>query len=98
MARHRRSALGLGQRHGPDIGDEDGGESKQDLLDVALLEGLHFDQTSLTGTVFHMLSAMPTHGFVGVTCIEDSAEAAEDLYQKVIGFLTEQARLYQPKA
>jgi hypothetical protein len=69
----------------------------QDLLDVALLEGLHFNQTSLTGTVFHMLSAMPTHGFVGVTCIEDSAEAAEDLYQTVIGFLTEQARLYQPK-
>jgi hypothetical protein len=68
----------------------------QDLLDLALLHGFHFDQARLTGVVFHMLSAMPTHGFVGVTCIEDSAEAAEGLYAGVIDFLSEQARIHQP--
>jgi hypothetical protein len=62
-----------------------------DLLDLALLQGLHFDQTRLTGVVFHMLSAMPTHGFVGVTCIEDTVEGAEALYARVVEFLTEQA-------
>jgi hypothetical protein len=47
----------------------------------------------MTGAVFHMLSAMPTHGLVGVTCIEDSAEAAANLYVEVFDFLTEQVRL-----
>lgn len=68
----------------------------QDLLDLALLHDLHFDQARQTGVVFHMLSAMPTHGFVGVTCIENSAAEAEELYQKVLDFLTEQALNHQP--
>jgi len=59
----------------------------QDLLDLALLHDYHFDQARQTGVVFHMLSAMPTHGFVGVTCIENSAAEAEALYEQVVGFL-----------
>jgi hypothetical protein len=65
----------------------------RDLLDLVSLHELHFDQTTMTGAVFHMLSAMPTHGLVGVTCIEDSAEAAANLYVEVFDFLTEQVRL-----
>lgn len=68
----------------------------QDLLDLALLHDFHFDQTRQTGVVFHMLSAMPTHGFVGVTCIENSRAEAEALYQRVTEFLTEQALIHQP--
>jgi PGM1 C-terminal domain len=68
----------------------------QDLLDLTMAHGIRFDQDRLTGVVFHMLSAMPTHGFVGVTCIENSAVEAEDLYQRVLAFLTEQAHLHQP--
>lgn len=68
----------------------------QDLLDLALLHELHFDQARQTGVVFHMLSAMPTHGFVGFTCIENSSAEAESLYQRVLEFLAEQARLHQP--
>ena len=67
----------------------------QDLLELALLHQFHFDQARLTGVVFHMLSAMPTHGFVGITCIENSAEAAERLYNEMTEFLTDQARLYK---
>jgi hypothetical protein len=62
----------------------------QDLLDLVSLHGMHFDQTTLTGAVFHMLSAMPTHGYAGVTCIENSAEEAAGLFDRVIEFLTEQ--------
>lgn len=68
----------------------------QDLLDLALLEGLHFDQTRLTGVVFHMLSAMPTHGIVGVTCIDNSADAAESLYERTLEFLTRETQRLQP--
>ena len=59
----------------------------QDLLEAALIERVHFDQTTLTGTVFHMLSALSTHGFVGVTCVGDSRIDAEHRYEETIEFL-----------
>ncbi len=63
----------------------------QDLLELALLRELHFDQARLVGTVFHMLSAMPTHGFVGVTCVGNSPEEAQRRYDDVLAFLAEEA-------
>lgn len=63
----------------------------QDLLELALLRGMHFDQTRLVGPVFHMLSAMPSHGFVGVTCVGDSAADAEAQYDRVVAFLEDEA-------
>jgi hypothetical protein len=68
----------------------------QDLLDLALLHDLHFDQTRLTGVVFHMLSAMPTHGIVGLTCIENDADAAQELHVRVIDFLSDQVSRLRP--
>ena len=65
----------------------------QDLLEIALIRGLHFDQTRLVGSVFHMLSAMPTHGFVGVTSVGDSAEDAQRRFDEVVAVLTEEAAL-----
>jgi hypothetical protein len=53
-----------------------------DLFDVALMEKLHFDQTRQVGTVFHMMSALPAHGRVGVTCVGNSAEEAQELYER----------------
>ena len=63
----------------------------QDLLALALLRNLHFDQVRQVGTVFHMLSAMPTHGFVGVTCVGNSADEAQERYTEVEQVLTEAA-------
>jgi hypothetical protein len=64
----------------------------QDLLALALLRNLHFDQVRQVGTVFHMLSAMPTHGFVGVTCVGNSAEEAQKRYEEVERVLAEEVR------
>jgi hypothetical protein len=63
----------------------------QDLLELALLRDMHFDQTRLVGPVFHMLSAMPNHGFVGITCVGNSAPDAEERYARVVSFLEEEA-------
>ena len=63
----------------------------QDVLDIALIEDLHFDQATQTGSVFHMLSAMPTHGYVGVTSVADSAAEAQASYDAVVSILTEEA-------
>jgi hypothetical protein len=63
----------------------------QDLLDIALMEDLHFNQATQTGSVFHMLSALPTHGYVGVTSVGDSAAEAQERYDAVVSILKEQA-------
>lgn len=67
----------------------------QDLLELALVHNLHFNQTKQTGVVFHMLSAMPTHGFVGLTCIENSAAGATALYDQVVGVIEDEIRRLQ---
>lgn len=64
--------------------------SPNDLLEIAIVRDLHFDQSHQVGTVFHMLSAMPTHGYVGVTCIGDSEDDAHARYAEVVEALTEE--------
>jgi hypothetical protein len=65
----------------------------QDLLDIALMHDLHFDQARQVGSVFHMLSALPTHGYVGVTSVGNSAPDAQERYDLVVEVLTQEASL-----
>lgn len=62
-----------------------------DLLEIALVHRLHFDGPRQVGTVFHMLSAMPTHGDVGVTTVGDSAEDAQNRYDELLAVLSDEA-------
>jgi hypothetical protein len=55
------------------------------------MHGLHFDQALQVGSVFHMLSALPTHGFLGVTSVGNSPDDAEDRYEHVVEVLTQEA-------
>jgi hypothetical protein len=56
----------------------------EDLFDMAVVQGLHFDQTKQTGVVFHMISALPDRGRVGITAVGDSPEEAEERYQQAV--------------
>jgi len=58
-----------------------------DLLDIALRQGLHFDQTRLEGIVFHMMSALPELGRTGLTAVADGPAEAEALYQRFLQVL-----------
>lgn len=69
-----------------------------DLFDVALMRGLHFDQTRQIGSVFHMMSALPESGRVGVTAVDDSPAAAEQRYEEVVEVLHEEAAKASRKA
>lgn len=62
-----------------------------DLFDIVVRHGLHFDQSRQTGAVFHMMSALPEHGRVGVTAVGDSHEEAESIYERVVAVLDEEA-------
>jgi hypothetical protein len=59
----------------------------EDLFDIALRHGLHFDQTRLKGIVFHMMSALPECGRTGLTAVGDSPAEADALYTKFIAVL-----------
>ncbi|HEX2196808.1 MAG TPA: peptide ligase PGM1-related protein, partial [Actinomycetota bacterium] len=44
--------------------------------------GLAFDHTTKTGVLLHLLGALKQHGKVGMTCVGDSAEEADALYER----------------
>jgi hypothetical protein len=67
------------------------GLTPDDLFDIVVRRGLHFDQSRQTGVVFHMMSALPEHGRVGLTAIAESPADADDLYRRTIGVLDEEA-------
>ncbi|MGH7858160.1 MAG: peptide ligase PGM1-related protein, partial [Candidatus Binatia bacterium] len=62
-----------------------------DLIDLVLRHRLHFDQSRQTGVVFHMMSALPEIGRVGLTAVADSPADAETLYRRTIAVLDEEA-------
>jgi hypothetical protein len=63
-----------------------------DLFDLAVRTGLHFDQSRQTGVVFHMMSALGEHGRTGLTAVEESPEAAFALYERAAATIDEEAQ------
>jgi hypothetical protein len=53
-----------------------------DVLDIVDTHELSWDPDTLTGTVFHMLSAVAVAGRLGVTAIADSHADAQALYSR----------------
>ncbi len=54
-----------------------------DLLDLIASDGLTWDPISETGVVFHMMSALPVIGRVGLTAIGSSPAEADALDERV---------------
>jgi hypothetical protein len=67
------------------------GLAPDDLFDIIVNNGLHFDQARQTGVVFHMISALSHLGKVGLTAVEDSPEAAHHLYERACALVLEAA-------
>lgn len=64
-----------------------------DVLEMALMRDLHYDQSRQVGSIFHMLSALGAEGQVGVTSVGDSPDEAEARFQQVVEALTAEAAL-----
>ena len=58
-----------------------------DLFDIVVRHGLHFDQSRQTGVVFHMMSALSEAGLVGLTAVGDSHEEADAVYARAVAAL-----------
>jgi hypothetical protein len=65
--------------------------STDDLFDVVARHGLHFDQLTQTGVVFHMISSLSECGRVGMTAVGDSREGAMAGYDRAQRILLEEA-------
>jgi hypothetical protein len=63
------------------------GLSPADLVDVAVLNGLHYDGTTHEGVVFHLIGALSEFGKLGVVCVAASPDRAEALYRRTVEIL-----------
>lgn len=63
------------------------GLTPQDLIDIAMFHGLHFDGATQKGVMFHMIGALSQYGKMGIVCIGESAEEAYNYYLKTIEVL-----------
>ena len=67
-----------------------------DLMDIIAQERLHFDSSSRTGTVFHLMGALSEFGKLGLTSIGNSLEEAQEIYDRVEAVLDRETELAKP--
>jgi hypothetical protein len=67
--------------------DQYKGLGPRDLVDIAVMNDLHFHAATERGVVFHLIGALSEFGKLGVVCIGDNPQQAEFLYRKTRGVL-----------
>ena len=63
------------------------GLSPDDLIDIAVYNGLHFHGAEQQGVVFHLIGALSEFGKVGAVCVADSLDNARRLYGNAVAVL-----------
>jgi hypothetical protein len=64
----------------------------EDLFDLVIRQGLHFNQVTQTGVVFHMISCVTGHGRFGVTAVGNSTAEAKELYERACADFEQEAQ------
>lgn len=60
------------------------GLTPQDLIEIAISNGLHFDATDQQGVMFHLIGALSQYGKLGVVCIGTSPDKALAIYEQTV--------------
>jgi hypothetical protein len=68
------------------------GLSPEDLIDISVMQQLHFHSTTQRGVVFHLISALSEFGKLGLVCIAESAEQARVIYNDTVRILNQEAQ------
>jgi hypothetical protein len=68
------------------------GLTPDDLVDIAVDNGLHFDGASQQGVVFHLIGALSQYGKLGTVCIGGSHENALKFYRDTVAVLDREAQ------
>jgi len=57
--------------------------SPEDLIDISIRHGLHFDQAKQTGVLLHLMATVAENGRFGMVAVGDSHEEAQALYDRL---------------
>ncbi len=68
------------------------GLTPDDLTDIAVLNGLHFNGATQEGVVFHLIGALSEFGKVGVVCVAATVERARRLYEQTVEALAREGK------
>jgi hypothetical protein len=63
------------------------GLSPEDLIDIAVVNGLHFHAATGEGVAFHLIGALSEFGKLGVVCIGETQARADALYARTVEVL-----------
>lgn len=63
------------------------GLSPSDLMEIAMLNGLHYDATKEEGVMFHLIGALSQYGKIGLVCIASTFERAKYFYDQTVKVL-----------
>jgi hypothetical protein len=67
-----------------------------DLMDMIARHNLHFNSTTETGTVFHLIGCLSEFGKLGLTSIGNTPQEAEAIYNNVIHILDQETSTQAP--
>ena len=59
----------------------------EDLVEILETQALRFSPATQTGVLFHMMGALSEHGKVGVVCIGNTPEEADDFFYRTVEVL-----------
>jgi hypothetical protein len=68
------------------------GLTPHDLIDIAMMNDLHFDGTVQEGVMFHLIGALSQYGKMGVVCVGSTPQRAKEFYTKIIDVLDNECR------
>ncbi len=63
------------------------GLTPDDLIEIAVLNGLHFHGATQEGVAFHMIGALSEFGKLGLVCVAGTVERAGELYRETVAVL-----------
>jgi PGM1 C-terminal domain/ATP-grasp domain len=63
------------------------GLTPDDLVDIAVMNGLHFHASTGEGVAFHLIGALSEFGKLGVVCIGETQERADALFRQTVDVL-----------
>ncbi|MEO1402463.1 MAG: peptide ligase PGM1-related protein [Cyanobacteria bacterium J06635_1] len=63
-----------------------------DLMDIIMVEQLHFNAIEGVGAAFHLMGCLSEYGKLGLTSIGNTPEQAERIYQRVVAALDKETQ------
>jgi hypothetical protein len=68
------------------------GITPHDLIDIAMVNDIHYDGTSQEGVMFHLIGALSQFGKLGVVCIGSTPQRAREYYDRIVSVLEKECK------